>query len=432
MLKVSVSPGPEGERELEVLGSAFNKILEEAGRQGYSRIYSYPHPDSVVAGIFIFKRMLAAGVRPVISVSMRPPEEIDAPTVLLGYDSVNYRAGDVEYTTIAMSTGEIRGKPVVNLYLFQGEGSVSALSLAAVSYSTGYKGSWDPLIALAGFYLGRYVSRSGKLHGMDKMLADELINVESYSLEAVTSLKVYKPHEGDVCEAIERTSNPFYPSLTGDREYCKSSLEAQNLGSMLESSVASLTGEELERFIEAVISIVRERAEWRNPEDYIEEYVGGYIISRQPLSPIQDVRMAADALVFAGEVGGLASMVASSVDLEGEYQIAERALEDYSERLAEAVVTAKPRRVKLQIRYRVYSVDGERRDSPYLLWRALYLKGLVERDSIIIVEDGEGARISAFQAELAAGYGAARRLVESKVAEGEGLALWVKTSARQS
>jgi hypothetical protein len=428
MLKVEVPGSQRDEKVLEALASAFNRLLDDGSKTGYVKVYAYPTGDSLAAMVFVARRLLAAGVRPVMAVSLRyPPPE--APMVLLGYDNVSFRAGEVEHTVVALASGDMRGKPVLNVYMFHGEGSVSALALAGVAGSIGYKGSWDPLIALAGFYLGRYAGREGRLHGLDRIMAEEVARVDTYSLEPYTGLRVYKPHHGDACTAIARTANPYYPGLTGDEDYCREALQAQGAGDMASKPLASATSEEeLARLVEAVMEVVRARGAWRSfDEAVMDEYLGGFMISRQPMSPIQDLRMAADTLVYAAEAGGLRALAAIAADLDVEYQLAERALESYSSRLPRAVEAAKPRRLRVQSKYRVYLVDADRVDSPYLLWKALSLLGFVERDAIIALDLGdEGALISPLQAEAAAGSGAARRLVDSKIAEGEGLELWLR------
>lgn len=433
MLKVTLASSPDP-KSLEALSNAFNKVLDDAGKVGFVRIYAYPTGDAIAAMLFVARRILAAGVRPVIGVSIRPPEP-EGPMVLLGYDSVNYKAGEAEYTVLAISSGELRGKPTINVYLFEGEGSVSSMALAAVAGSIGYRGSWDPLLALSGSYLGRYVSREGKLHGVDRLVAEELTKVDDYSLEPYTGLKAYKPHVGDVCKSLARTVNPYYPALTGDEDYCREALRAQRVGHLVESSLVGIAAREddIAKIVEAVFEIVRERGTWnRFDESVIDEYIGGFLLSRQPLSPIQDLRMAGDVIVYSAEVGGMEALAAIVADLEGEYQLAEKSLEDYALRLPEAVSGARPRRLKLQTRFRVYLVDGDRRDSPYLLWRALSLLGHVEKDSVLVVKAGDDMIVSPLQVEAAAGYGALKRLVETRILEGEGLKYWMRASVEAS
>ena len=430
MLKLTITSPPD-HKALEALASAFNKLVDDAGKAGFVKIYSYPSGDPLAAQIFAARRLLAVGVRPVLGVSLRPPKP-EGPTLLLGYDSVNVKAGEAEYTLLAVNSGELRGKPSINVYLVEGDGSVSAITLAAVAGSIGYKGGWDAMLALAGSYLGRYSGREGRLHGLDKFMAEELMRVDSYSLETYTGLRVYKPHHGDACKALSRTANPYYPSITGDEEYCREALEAQGVGKLASQSLVSLAAreEEVARLVEAVMEVVKERGAWvRFDEQVIDEYLGGFIISRQPLNPLQDLKMAGDVIVYSAEVGGFQALASITADLEVEYQVAERSLEDYSEKLSQAVETAKPRRLKLQTKYRVYLVDGSNRDSPYLLWKALSLLGHVEKDAVIVL-DVDGERIaSPIQAEAAAGAGAARRLVETRVFDGEGLRLWLRASA---
>ena len=430
MLKIQLQSNASLERSVEALSNAFTRFIEASSKAGYARVYAYPHPDPVIAGMFVFKRLLAAGVRPHYSVTPKPPPP-DSPLMALGYDSVNYKAGEVSDVVLMISSGDVKGTPPMNVYVFHGEGSVSAMAALAVITSTGYRGSWDPLIALAGSYYGRFHSKSGKFYGIDRIVVEELVKVDHYGLETVTGLKVYKPTIGDLCEQMARTSHPYYPGFTGDEAYCRDFFRAQGFEEALTTGMAGITGRErVERLIEIVLEAIREKGAVSGLDSLVEEYVGGYLVSRQPVNPIKDLRMAGDTLLYSGETGGLEAMLAAAIDMENEYQIAERALEDYSRLIGESMGKAKPRRSRLKAKYKLYIIDAGPSDSLTFLWKALSVAGKIERDSLVAVESEDGELIlSPFQAELSSGYGTVKRLIEARVATLEGTRLWVSVDA---
>ncbi|GBF08403.1 hypothetical protein apy_01280 [Aeropyrum pernix] len=434
VFKVRLSPGGEFEKGFEAASSGFRRVVEAAEDYGgVVRIYSYPSRDSLVAGAYLFKRLLALGLRPVAGVSVKPPPVL-SPTVLLGYDSLQYKATEVEHPVFAVSSGELRGTPVMNVYMVEAEGSVSAAAAIASSEVVGYRGSWDVMVALAGCMAGRYVERNGRFHGLDRMLLDELGRIEVYGLEVVTSLKAYKPMEGGVCDAIARTVNPYYPKMTGDPGYCAEVLRGEGLGGLASRSLYSVSDkEELSRLVSTILSHVSRYTQRLEGEELVEEYVGGYPISTAPGAPVADARMALDALTMAMELGGLEGLLATVMDLEREYPIAEAALEDLARGFEDLLSRVKPRRVKSHPRLRLYLLGQDAREAPlYLLWRALQLTGVVERDSVVAVEDGEGGAVaSAPQAEDALGVGSVRRIVESRLGRLEGLRLWLDVNALQ-
>ncbi|MCE4604667.1 MAG: hypothetical protein F7B20_06860 [Aeropyrum sp.] len=431
MYKLRLSPGADFDKVLEASSNAFKKIVEE-GEDDSVRIYSYPSRDSVIAGAYIFKRLLALGLRPVVSVSVKPPPII-SPTILLGYDSVNYRASEVSSTVLAVSSGPVRGTPVMNLYIVEAEGSCSAAISIISSEVVGYRGSWDILVALAGSYVGRYVERNGRFHGIDRILLEDISRIETYELEVVTTLKAYKPFEGEVCESIARTVNPYYPKMTGDSDYCRQVLRGEGLEDLSSRSLDSVRDrDELGRLVSVVLGHVGKYAKGLEGDDLVEEYVGGFPLSRSASAPISDIRMGADVLTLSLEVGGLEGLVSTVVDLEGEYSIAEAELESLAGGFGQVVEDAKPRRLKTIPKYRIYVVDAPQSTPLYHLWRALVLLGLVEKDSILAVEAGGRLRASPAQVEEAArGLGGVRRLVESKIASLEGASLWLDRDVLQ-
>jgi len=425
-LKLKLQPGDGLERPLEAAGKALARIAEEGVEDGYLRIVAYPNPDPVTAAAYLAAKLSASGVRAAIAVATRPPPVV-APTILLGFDSVNYKQSDLDYEVLVVGSGEVRGQAMPGLTIVEVEGSVSSAAALIAGELARVGASDETLLALAGSMLSRYVERTGRFHGLDKLFIDHLAAMEGLNLEVYTGFKAFKPHRYKLCRSLAVTSDPFYPEITGDEDYCLKLLEAQELEGLAGKTLASLTEDELKRLFE----VLDEEVFSQLPVDPVNYYLGGVPIVDNPSLNIQDVREAAVTLLYVGDAAGTPGLAALALDLENEYPPAESALERYASRLSELVVAAKPRRLKAQLPFRLVEVDAERGDSLTLLWRALHVTGRVQGDALLVVDEGGELRASAFQAEDALGYGSVKRLVDTKRARLEGLTLWLARSAEQ-
>ncbi len=411
MLKLTLTPG-ELDKVLDAAAKAYARVLDQAIRRGLLRIYFYPSPDSMTAAAYTASHAYYAGARPTLKMSVKPPARIAAPSILVGYSSVQLKASNVEATVLAVASGSLQGTPPPDAFFLEAQGSVTASMLLITSKA----GPKPPLnvaaLAFSGLYGGRYVAPHGAFTGLDKYLLD---HIDELGLEAsmTTTLKVYKPSEGSLCEAVARTVNPYYPGLTGDPDACR---DAVGDPALYNKKAASLEKSEISKVLESILNHMESHAGELDPRLFISG-----IVEFSDTTP-RDPREALDVLVYSAEVtGDYATPLAALLDPEVEYKPLEKALEDYAKSLAGGA--PKARRLKGPGWLRIYAVD---KAHPHTIaWRILTTIKAVEEDSVIVWQLSEGEYVaSPFQVEEALGAGGARRLVETRVATEDGF--WLK------
>ena len=419
MLKLTLRPG-ELEKPLEAAARGYARVLEEAVKAGFVSIYFYPDPESMVAAAFAAAHAFYARVRPIVKPRLRPPQTLEGPALLLGYQSLQVKAAPYEHPLVAVASGGLAGSPPPGAVYVEADGSVPA-ALLMIALKTGVKPPKDVVaLGVSGVYAGRYVLPHGRFQGLDKALLEGL---EGYGLEVdvTTTLKVYKPFDLKLCDAVAATSNPYYPGLTGRPDACSEAVPGVVAG----KTPASLDKDEIARTLEALMGVMESVAGEVDARAYLSGLVGF-----REATP-RDPREALDALVYAAEAtGGFSSVVASFLDPEIEYAAAEKALEEAAS-ILKVLEGVRPRRLKGPGWARIYTVDLEGvwdRVTPTLAWRALTAVGALDRESLIAARLQDSYVISPLQAEEAMGRGAARRLADSHVVEEDGF--WLKLRAQ--
>lgn len=424
MLKLTITTGDRDyEKPLEALSKAVARVTERGVESGLVRVYAYPSPDSLAAsGIAVFY-LYTRGVGAAVRVTARPPSATRAPSILLGFSQISIKGGNAE-ELVAIASGSLSGQPPPGATYAEVEGSVaSALALALLK--AGFKPSPDlASLIIASLYGGRYVSPHGRFTGLDRVLLDK-IEGDTVELDYVTTIKVYKPDVGDLCEALGRTVNPYYPGLTGEVESCKSTIR-QSLGDVAAKPPASLDKDEIMRVIDVLVDYMESIVGSVEPRNY----VAGLVVA--PRSTPRDPREAMDAMIAAAE--GLDSplpFILPYTDPTVDYPVMEVFLESLGERLSK-LYELRPRRLKGPGWLRVYIVDFEDVVSPTLAWRALNTIGYMERESLLAVRRGEEILVSPIQAEEALGPGGAKRLVDTHAASERPGRLYLKLEVSTS
>ncbi len=416
MLKVTLTPGAVFDKALESASKGFYSVLEEAGRVGFLRVYSYPSLDPLVASSIIFMKALDVGVDVIVSIDLNPPSSINEPTVLIGFDNLNYKLGDVKSRLIAFYSGELKSIPVHGTTYVDGVGSHSAMVYLTVTGAKDHGVSYIVAV-LAGAYSGIFVDKFGRFQGIDRIVLDKLKIITRLSLEMVTTLKGYKPHMRNLCESLSVTLNPYYPGLTGDYENCIKTLNTLNLVSLLNVKLSNLDQRMLENAVSTVVGVARKTY---NIELQPENLVGGVLISTNPSYPANDFREASDTLAYAGDaLRDPGRVIVTLLDIENEYPMMESRFEGYSRRLKDAINQLKPLKLKGNLRIPLYEIQVEKRDSPLFIWRAFRTLGLVEQSSILVFREEGELRASPFQVEEALDRGGCRRLQELGIAKME-------------
>ncbi len=406
MLKVRIT-SEEAERGLEVLARSLSRVME-AGARGYMRIQVYPHPDPIIAGMVLLKAATSLGVKAVVTPTVHPLPSRE-PGVLLGFPGINMKSWEVEDQVVAVSSGQLKGNPPPGAVYVEVEGSVSsALGLALLEHKVP-PAEVLPLVSAS--YSTRYVDPAGRFHGVDKLFLSRL--AEPARLEMYTGVKAYNPHRWPAWRSLASTCNPYMPGYTGDPEASRALVAGVGLDP--ERPLSTVQVQDMEKLASTLLESVGRYARVE-----AVKLLGGIVVTGAGV--LGDLRMSLDVMRYTVETRGLGGLAGLIVDLEHEYPVGEALLEDYCSAfrgLADKSVV----RVKIAPWLKSYKVVLGAGDSPSLVWRALELLGRVEKDSLIVYDHGDGLAASVLQAEEALGLGAARRLVESRVAVLEGARL---------
>jgi hypothetical protein len=407
LLKISLQKSADLDRRLEAFSRSLFHCLERGLKEGLLKVYSYPTPDALIASSLLVSRSLIEGIRASVKVTPRPPQEVRDPMILIGFPSLNYRSSSIKECLLAVSyEGKLTTPPPGAVYA-EVEGSLTA-SITLSFITEGWKGSRTlKALSLVGTYSSPYVDKIGRIHGLDSILVEGLSDLGP---TMITSLKVYKPQKLPLCKAISSTLDPYYPDLTGNEESCKRLLEMSKEPDLIERLPSSFTADELTKIskilLEHISSFSRRKID-------PSEYFGGILVLAQPP---EDPKMAADALLSASEaLRDPSTYLAIFVDFENEYQVFESFLLEETKKLGSDILNVKPKRVKGPGWLRIFAVDLYP-SLITLIYRALRLLGLVEEESVLVIEEDGNFYASPFQVEEALGYGAVRRLIEAKVA----------------
>ncbi len=407
LLKLVLQKSADLDRRLEAFSKNLSHCLERAIDEGLLKVYAYPNPDALVASSLLVSKSLAEGVRASLKISHMPPSIIRSPSVLVGYPSANYKSGEVGECLIAISyEGRLTTPPPGATYV-EVDGSLTS-ALAVSFIAGGWKGSKTlKLLSLVGTYSSPYVDRIGKIHGLDTVLADA---ISKHGVSMTTTIKVYKPHRIPLCKAISLTLSPYYPALTGDEGECKAVLDSAGLGDLAERIPSTLTSDDLTKVSKVIIDHVEGYSKRKvDPSDYF----GGMLTSPEPP---EDLRMVSDALLAATEMTGDPSVYLSTfVDFENEYPIVEENLFRLAREIGPEILRVKVRKVKGPGWLRIYAISLT---SPplTLIHKALSLLGFIDSESLLAFSRENDLLLSPLQVEQSLGYGAVRKLVDSKVA----------------
>lgn len=426
MLKLTLTPGANLDKVLELASKSLYSTLEAAGKEGILRVYAYPNLDSLTAATIVFMKATSMGVNTVLSVSLDPPQTVGEPTVIIGFNNLNYKSGDVKSRLVAFYSGELKSIPVHGVTYIDGPGSHSSIAYLTATGGKDYDLSYV-VATLTGSYASGFVDRIGRFQGLDRIVLDKLRLATRLSLEMITTIRSYKPTVNDVCSSLSVTLDPYYPGFTGDHENCVRVLQSRNLASILGVKLSSLDQKSLESLVTIIVDTVKRSY---NVDLEASELVGGVLVSTSTTSPVLDFKEASDSLVYIAEaLGDPGRVVVSILDVDNEYPMVESRFEGYSVRLRELVSQVKPVKLKVSLRTQFYQVQVDRGDSPTMLWRALRTLRMVERDSVLVFELGGELRISPFQVEEAIGLGGCRRLRDLGIVRFEDGYLWVERKA---
>jgi len=180
LLSVRLEPGQNLDRSLAAASSALKSFTRRAEEAGFSRVMSYPSPEALVAATLVFSYLNRLGLTASVSISPRPPVRVDDPTILLGFNSLNYNNENDKDVLLALG-GSIAEPPPLNATYVGVDGSLGA-STAMIIRATD-EGALSPeykVLALASSYASKYVDKMGRFSGLDKIYADTWLTMKMY------------------------------------------------------------------------------------------------------------------------------------------------------------------------------------------------------------------------------------------------------------
>lgn len=428
MLKLTLSPTAKDlDRVLEAAYKSFYQILEEASSSGRLVVRVYPNLDSIVAGAVVASLALRAGVRTSLRMSLEPSQYVDEPTVAIGYNKLEYKTSDVSSGLLAVCSGSIKSIPVHRVTFIDGQGSNTALVALVATSGIAAVSQELASMAMIGAYAGGFVDPVGRFSGLDRLLLERL-SASVSGFDVVTTLKVYKPHVLDLCEALARTAHPLYLGVAGNPWRCQDILGAERFRSIAGKPLSSIgDSREVEQIAKSILEYLVLNFKSKITA---KDIVAGMVVYKGREAGVQDFREALDALIHVSDVEmSLGRAVATLLDIQVELPIAESRLESSAKTLADVTLSGALTRLGATQRFKVYAVGGKPAVSLTLLWRAMRIHGFIEPDSILVVEENGELLASPIQIEEALGYGAIRELVENGLADFDGDRVWVERKA---
>ncbi len=422
MLKLSLEPDKSLERTLPAAARQLERLVEEGISEGIVRIRVYPRPETILSSIPLLAVLGSFGIRPIYKVSVRPPPRIDTPTVIIGYNNPSYKSSEISSALLSVSHVAETPPPPGATYV-AGQGSLPAiLGLIFTAAGGTYSRREHLLLLLAGAYWGSYIEKTGKMHGLDRIFYEALIEA-GLNLEVVNTIKVYRPGMHTICEGVASTLDPYYPGLTGVSDHCIELLQGNGAGEYTSRIAATLKRDELEKIALIILSYIRE---YTGRDVDVGEYISGLVTSK---TLNYDPRLRANSILYAIDSTGDYSLPLSlATRLEDLTESLENHHLSISKPFADFIENARLIKTRIQPWIRGYKIDLADGVSPLFAWRALRYKGRVN-ESMILFEDEDMLCASTLQVEEALGYGESRKLIEVKAAEERGLRLCVKENA---
>ena len=422
MLNIRVEPGQNLDKGISASSSALKALIGRAQEVGSSRIVAYPSSESLSAAILLFSYMSRRGLPAYLSVATRPPSVIDVPTALFGFGSLGY-TNESDKDQLVAFAASISEPPPLNATYISVDGSLGvalAMALRAVN-----ERPLEPdlkVFALASSYGSRYIDKVGKVMGLDRIYVETLFDDEAVSLNMVTYVKSYRPHMLDLCSSLSITLDPFFPGLTGNRDSCARQAAEAGLGQLANRRASEISDAEAATVAKAVMGMIKDRVR-RQYE--VSDYVGGVYVASDRLT-IVDPREAKGLIEMAHDLGGLGLAAALISQFEDEYPQAVASLPRLAVRLAELVDESRVSEEGAFMGVRLYRVRSDFRPPLYLLWRALTLTGIIDRNSLLAHEDERGLRLSLLQASEVLGPSSLARLQADEDVEVEGGFAWLR------
>ena len=423
MLNVRIEPGESMDRALSSAASAVKALLRASEQEGIVRIFAYPSLEAYMASLLAFSVLTREGANAVLSLRPTPPSKIFEPSLALGYDSLGYTNEGVRSQLVAISAA-IKEAPPVNASYISVDGSLGgALYLIFRLVDDLTLEPEHAIMSLASLYASRYVDKSGKVFGVDKVLVNQLAQDSRVELTAITSLKSYRPHVLGFCESLSITLEPYYPGLTGNAENCEALLRSNALEGLAHKRVIDMGDEDVKRLAKAVLAFVKDRS---GGKLQLLDYVGGFYVGSESLT-VNDPREFLGVATAVTEMAGLAQGASLATNFEEEYAQAAGRLDRMARLLSEAVEQGGAEELMVG-GVRVVKLRTGKRSPLYHIWQAMKQLGLSE--DFVLGYEVEGKIAASLIQAAEALKSRLLKLIEQEGVSYRGAELWI-TPAKQ-
>ena len=425
MLNVRIEPGESMDKALTSAASALKALLKASEQEGVVRIFAYPSLEAYAAGLLAFSALAREGHNVVLSLRPIPPSKIFEPSLAVGYDSLGYTNESVRSQLVAISAG-LKEAPPVNASYISVDGSLGGSLYLVLRLVDDLK--LEPehaIMSLASLYASRYVDKSGKVFGVDKVLVNQLAQDNKVELTAITSLKSYRPHVLGFCESLSITLEPYYPGLAGSAENCEALLRSSALEELAHKRAIDMSDEDVKRLARAVLAFVKDRSGGRLQ---LLDYVGGFYVGSENLV-VSDPREFLGVVTSVTEMAGLAQGASLAANFEEEYVQAAGRLGRIAKLLSETVEQGGAEELMVG-GIKIVKLRAGRRAPLYYVWQAMRQLGLGE--DFVLGYESEGKVVASLIQAAEALKSRLSKLIEQEGVSYRGAELWIAaTTARQ-
>lgn len=273
------------EREAKLLRPAASQIAAATREYGFVRVYVLPSIDSLLATAILANVLSRNNVRFTVSITLKPPLQLDEPTILLGYPVSLAEEITARKPSALIGYGEQPSGLLQVQVAASTDTSVAALTAAVLSEVT-IVGEAAVYGVIAGYWRGLDRGKKAEFQGFEKALL-EMLKLEN-KVEEHFTVRLFRWNKLPTEEALYYTLDPYLHGLTGDRDACVKFLaEDPRLAQLRGKTVNDAPEEPLTVLGAKLYELIKEYSRIpRRPSEII-----GYTYYYRP--PLLDLREAA-------------------------------------------------------------------------------------------------------------------------------------------
>lgn len=380
---------------LEGVGSQLATIIKN---YGCLIIQAYPDLDSILAASILYEALARNKVECVVSFSLLPDEDFDAPVAYLGYPVEVIEDLKPRYGAILFARGD-QPKGLTRFPLVASKDTSIAGLVASTLSELMVVGELGIPAIIAGYWRGLDSGKRAEFRGLEVQLIDAL-ETENKVVGQLT-IRLFRWFARPVEEAIAETIAPFIPDLSCEYEKAKEFLESDpRLRRALGRTVNELNQDLLALLAEKLYEKLKaESRVMRRPSELI-----GYAYYSE-VFPLKDLREAAYILYSFLEYASphyLAPLASTPLQIAAAAKLAYNKLKPEICEQIEKWHSSRPKEESVG-RLRIARV-GDTEAPLAILERQLRLLGDIGSTTVLAVESGEGLLVSAETIAEIGGY----------------------------